>query len=293
MNRFNRLHITFFTAVTAVMFLLMTASCSTSPKNSGDVTDIRILTEKELASANREAGRGNLEIAFGLLTGCKTRAIMVDDTSLMIRSGLSLGNTLFSLGRNEEAFAEIEKAVAMAQNHGDSELLSISRIFLARGRLITGGASAQSVLDEVNRYAGNIRKDRLYIAFSWQVRGLALRELGSFAEAENSVRRSLDIHVKDKYLENAAYDWYMIASIRSLAGNASGAVQALESSLDLDRRVENTWGLAANWRAMGDVHRRAGKSKEAAEAWQRSRAIFAAMGNDYEVAEIDKRLTGN
>ena len=286
MIRILKLHITFL--LTSV--LLFSAACSTSPKNPGDVTDVRRLTEKELASANREAGRGNLETALALMTGCKNRAIMVDDASLMIRSGLSIGNTLFSLGRNEEAFAEIERAVALAQNYKDSELLSISKIFLARGRLISGSASAQSVLDEVNREAGNIKKDRLYIAFSWQVRGLALRELGSYSEAEAVIRRSLDIHVKDRYLENAAYDWYMIASVRSLAGNTSGALQALESSIALDRRVENTWGLASNWRAVGDVHRRAGNIKEAAEAWQRSKEIFAAMGNDFEAAEIDKRI---
>ena len=283
-----KLHITFLPVIIAALF--MAVSCSTKPKNPGDVTNIRVLTEKELASANREAGRGNFEIAFALITGCKNRAIMVDDVSLMIRCGLSLGNVLFSLGQSDEAFTQLEQAVALAQKFGNSELLSVSRIFLARGRLISGRASAQSVLDEVNREAGNIKKDRLYIAFSWQVRGLAMRDLSSFSDAEAAVRRSLDIHVKDKYLENAAYDWYIIASIRSLAGNSSGALQALESSIDLDRRVENTWGLAANWRAVGDVHNKAGNKSEAIEAWQRSRAIFDAMGSAYEVEEIDKRI---
>ena len=287
MKRIAKLHIML---VSAVIIFLLAVSCSTKPKNPGDVTDARRLTERELAVANREAGRGNFDLAFSLMTGCKNRAIMVDDASLMIRCGLSLGNLLFTLGRNEEAFAEMDQAIALAQKLGNSELLSISRIFLARGKLVSSSASAQAVLDEVNRESGNVKKDRLYVAFSWQVRGLALRDLGSYSNAEASVRSSLDIHMKDQYLENAAYDWYMIASIRSLAGNTSGALQALEASIALDRRVENTWGLAANWRAMGDVHRRAGNNREAVEAWQRARAIFTAMGNEYEVSEIDKRI---
>ena len=291
MKKAAELHLTIFTAAIIITAaLLLQASCSSRPKNSGDVVDIRILAEKELALANREAGRGNFETAHALLLECKQRAILVDDVSLMIRSGLSLGNVLFTLGSRNEAFAEWEQAIALAQKHGNRELLSVSKVYFARGRLLSGGASAQTILDEVNSEAVNIKADKLYIAFSWQVKGLALRELRSFREAEDAVKRSLDIHEKEIYLENASYDWYLIASIRSLSGNTSGALQALESSIALDRRVENTWGLAADWRAMGDVHRKAGNNNEAMEAYQRSMAIFTAMGRDREAAEIKKRM---
>jgi len=111
---------------------------------------------------------------------------------------------------------------------------------------LSGISSAQSVLDEATLESANIRNDNLYIAFSWQVRSLALRELRSFSEAENAARRSLDIHEREGYLENASYDWYLIASIRSLAGDTQGALQALNSSIELDRRVENSWGIAAS-----------------------------------------------
>jgi len=284
MKRYAELHITI------VVILLLTVSCSTKPKNPGDVVTIRMRTEREMATGNREAGRGNFQDALAILQECRRKAVLVDDTSLVIRSGLSMGNVLFSLGRVDEAFAAWEQAVALAEKEGDKELLSVSRVFYARGKLISGRATAQAVLDEVNREANNIKTDNLYIAFSWQVRGLALRELRSYRDGENAVRRSLDIHEKERYLENASYDWYLIASIRSLSGNAAGALQALEASIALDRRVENSWGLAASWRAMGDVHRKAGNNSEAAEAYQRARAIFAAMGNERDAAEMDKRM---
>jgi len=291
MKRAAELHITFSAAIIIFFSILLTqASCSSKPKNAGDVFDLRLQTEKELALGNREAGRGNFEIARALLAGCKRKAILVDDTSLMIRCGLSLGNVLFSLGGRDEAFAEWEQAVALAKKHGDRELLSVSNVYFARGRLLSDGASAQSVLDEVNRESANIKTDNLYIAFSWQVKGLALRELRSFREAEDAAKRSLAIHEKERYLENASYDWYLIASIRSLSGNTSGALQALESSIALDRRVENTWGLAASWRAMGDVHRKAGNNNEAKDAYRRAKTIFSAMGNEREAAEIEKRM---
>ena len=291
MKKAVELHITTcFAALIITAVITVSASCSSNPKNPGDIFEIRSLAEKELALANREAGRGNFETARALLLECKQKAILVDDTSLMIRSGLSMGNLLFTIGGKDEAFAELEQAIVLAQKYGDRELISVSKVYFARGRLISDGATAQSVLDEVNREAGNIKADKLYIAFSWQVRGFAMRELRSFREAEDAVKRSLDIHEKEKYLENASYDWYLIASIRSLAGNTSGALQALEASIALDRRIENTWGLAASWRAVGDVQRKAGKSIEAMEAYQRAKAIFAAMGNEREAAEIEKKM---
>ena len=278
------------TPIIFAVILLVSVSCSSQPKNPGDIIHLRSLAEKEMALANREAGRGNYETAYGLLNECKRRAILADDMGLMIRCGLSLGNVLFTVGRTDEAFTEWEEAVTLAQKHGNRELLAVSRIYNARGRLLSGRASAQMVLDEVNSEVGNIKKDNLYIAFSWQVRGLALRDLRSYREAEDAVRRSLEIHEKERYLENASYDWFIIASVRSLAGNTSGALQALEAAIVLDRRIENSWGLAASWRAMGDVHRRAGNNNGAVEAYQRAGAIFAAMGNEYDAEEMDKRI---
>jgi tetratricopeptide (TPR) repeat protein len=292
MKRNAELRITFslLIAILIAAITLIPASCSSSPKNSGDVFDLRSRTEREMDFGNREAGRGNFESAYQILHECKRKAILTDDASLMIRSGLSLGNVLFSLGRTDEAYAEWEQAVSLAEKNGNSELLSVSKVYYARGRLVSGISSAQSVLDEATLESANIRNDNLYIAFSWQVRSLALRELRSFSEAENAARRSLDIHEREGYLENASYDWYLIASIRSLAGDTQGALQALDSSIELDRRVENSWGIAASWRAIGDVQRKSGNDREALEAYQRARAIYAAMGNNNEVAEIDKRM---
>jgi len=264
-------------------------SCSTQPKNTGDVKIIRNQTEKEFAAANREAGRGNYETAQILLEECRRKAVSVDDAGLIIRCGLSLGNVLFSLGK-DAAFSEWEKTIHLAQKHGDRELLSVSKIYYARGMLASGKAQAQAVLDDVNREAANIKNEKLYAAFAWQVKGLAYRALNSYKEAENAFKQSLAIHEKAKYLENASFDWYNIASIRSTTGNAQGAIQALEEAIKFDRRVENSWALAANWRAMGDVQRKAGNNQAADEAYMRAKEILIAIGRTSEAAEIGKRM---
>jgi len=276
----------YLAGITVILFF----SCSSAPKDTGDIYTLRSHAENLLELGSREAGRGNYDNALAVLDESKRNAVLSDDPSVIIRCGLSRANVLYSLGKTNEAFAEWEQAVKEAQKSGNGELLSVCRIFLARGNLVSGRSPAQSVLDEVNREQANIKTDRLYIAFSWQVKGLALRAIGSYSEAEDAIKRSLEIHEKDVRLENASYDWYTIASIRSLAGNTQSALQALDAAIAIDRRIENSWGLAASWRAVGDVYMKEKKEKEALDAYNRAKAIYAAMGNSYEIAEIDFRI---
>ena len=286
-------HKNFVIAIAAALVTALSVSCSSAPKNSGDIFFIRPHAETLLESGKTEASRGNYENALIIINESKRNAILADDPSLIVRCCLSRGNVLFSLGRTDEAFAEWEQAIAEAQKLNNSELLPVSRIYYARGALVSGRTPARSVLDDVEKNAANIKSDQLNVAFSWQVRGLALRALGSYREAEDAVTRSLEIHEKNRYLENASYDWYTIASIRSLSGNTSGALEALEKSIAIDRRIENAWGLAASWRAMGDVYRKTGSEREALEAYNRAWAIYTALDSKYEIEETERRINRN
>jgi len=269
--------------------IVVLGSCSTASKNNGDINILRKATERGIESTNKEVGQGNYINAEQLLIEFKRLAILSDDSSLITRVCLSYGNVLLSLGKTDSAYVEWDQAIEEAQKSGNKELLSVAKIFKARGNLLLEKAPAQSVIDEVNREIANI-KNSLYLAYSWQTKGLAQRALNSYGEAEESIKKSLGIHEKEKALENASYDWYTIASIRSLAENFAGALQALESAITIDRRIENSFGLAASWRAMGDVYRKMGKNEDALGAYKRSRAIYSAMGNKEEVAELDNRI---
>jgi tetratricopeptide (TPR) repeat protein len=265
-------------------------SCSTAPKITGDVNVIRRTVEIGLESVNREVGQGNFANAENFLIEYKRLAILTDDSSLIIRVCLSYGNVLLSLGKANEAYAEWDQAIEEAQKSDNKELLSVAKIFKARGNLLSEKGTPQSVIEEVNREIVNV-KNSLFTAYSWQTKGLAQRVAGAYGDAEDSIKKSLDIHEKQKALESVSFDWYTIASIRSLAGNSEGALKALETAITFDRRIENSFGLAANWRAIGDIYRKMGRNEDALEAYKRSRAIFKALGNENEVTDLDNRMS--
>jgi tetratricopeptide (TPR) repeat protein len=239
--------------------------------------------EVQLEQGTRQADRGDYETALVFISEANRLAVITDNSSLMIRSGLSLGNVLFALGSVEDAVEAWNKALEEAVVTGNKELAAVCRVYIARGKLLSQGA-AQSVRDQVNQELTQIKSDEMYIAFAWTVMGLAEKELGRHAAAEDAIKKALVIHEKNASLELAAYDWFMIASFRSLSGNTGGALKALESAIAYDRRTENSWGLANDWQALGDVQKKTGNRDAANAAYTRAAAIYHALGNT-EAAE--------
>jgi len=283
-NRERQTHFLFLCYLLSVICYLL--SCSSAPKNTGDIYEIRKDAEVQLEHGNRQADRGSLDAALVFINEARRLAVITDNPSLLVRSSLSLGNVLFALGNADEAFESWNKALEEANRAGNKELAAVCRIHIARGKLFSpdGKNAAQSLRDEVNREMASIKSDELYIAFAWTVIGLAEKELGRYAAAEEAVKRAFAIHEKALNLKLAAYDWFIIASFRSLSGNSAGALKALDSAIEYDRRTENSWGLANDWQAVGDVQKKAGNIDAARAAYFRAAAIFRAMGN-FEAAD--------
>jgi tetratricopeptide (TPR) repeat protein len=246
-----------------------------------------------LEQANREADRGNYSLALALAEEARRMAVSVDDSSLRIRTGLSMGNSLFSLGRREEAAAVWQAALNEATAGGDVELAAISRIYQERGMLFSllarasgGGDPAAGIAEirsRVQADLGAVKTDRLSAALGWIVIGLAEKELGHYREAEDALKKALVIHEGERYLEQAAYDWYLVASVFSVSGRFDDAISALNEALKIDRRVENVYGLGKDWLAIGDVYAKAGKQDQSLAAYQRAAEILRSDNSAGEV----------
>jgi tetratricopeptide (TPR) repeat protein len=269
-------------------------ACSTAPKRPVEVFTIQKQTETQLSLANHEADRGNYENALDLLEEAQRLAVSTDRPPLLIRVWLSRGNVLLSLGRVEEAQALWGTALAEAEREGDRALIAACRIYQARGTLLLAGprraALAEEVKSRINGELDFLKGDPLNSALGWTVIGLAEQALGRWPEAEKALEKALDIHDKERYLELAAYDWYLIASVRSVSGQYGRALEALKAALAFDRRAENSHGLGMDWRALGDVYKKAGRLEESAAAYRRSADIFRSLGLEGDAEDAEGRI---
>ncbi|MDR0376333.1 MAG: hypothetical protein LBH70_00905 [Spirochaetaceae bacterium] len=293
----------FFLALVSGIF----SACSSAPKQPAEVRIVRDAAAGRLEQANREADWGNYAAALSLATEARRMAVSVDDPALRVRTGLSIGNSLFFLGRRDEADSAWRSALEEAETEGDAELAAVSRIYRLRGELLSliipaedanGGApdaardssrSAAELRSQVQAELRAVKTDPLSAALGWIVIGLAEKELGRYREAEDAFRTALAIHDKERYLEQAAYDWYLIASVFSVAGRYTDARAALKEALRFDRRAENVYALGTDWLALGDVYSKEVRRDQAAAAYQRAAEILRSGGFTAEAEYAETR----
>jgi tetratricopeptide (TPR) repeat protein len=277
----------FFIFLSCALFF---ASCSSVPKRPAELFAVQAMTETMLGSANRASDLGNHAEAISILNEAWRLAVSTDRPALRIRVNLSRGNALYAMGRTTEAEKIWREAELEADFAQEPVLASASRIYRGRSMLLSRKAKADEVLALVQNEQDVIKSDKLLSAMTWTVRGLAEKELARYEDAEKSIRNALLIHDGGRYLEQAAYDWYVIASIRSVAGNYAAAIDALNEAVSFDRRAENTFGLAMDWSAMGNVFRKMGQEDSAAISWRRSAEIFRTMDMTARAREVESRI---
>jgi len=280
--------------------IVIFSGCSSTPKKPAAVFIDRNMAANQLNLANSTANHGRYEDALLILEDARRLALSTDDPSLRLKTSIARGNYLFALGRRSEAFQLWESASAEGDEFGEHILAALARIYTIRARLVilsheAVGQAADTMAEEyaalLNREMNIVKSDDLATAAGHVTMGMAEKQLRRWTEAENTVKKALAIHDKGRFIEDAAYDWFLIASIRSMAGHYDSSIDALWTSISYDRRAENGYGLASCWQAMGDVYQKAGNTPKARGAWRRSAEIFRAIGNESRAAILEALIT--
>jgi len=285
----GRVHrLSFFFFLFPFLFALCSLGCSSAPKRADEIFFERNTAAKQLALANTYAGQGRFEDALYILEDAWRLVLGTDDPTLRVKTTVSRGSILFSLGRQTEAFQAWESAAAEGDAWGEHIAAAQARIYEIRARLVLLGndspdggpaadAAARELKTRLSREMDAVKADSHSTAAAYVTLGLAEKQLRRWADAESAVMSALAIHEKNRFLEDAAYDWFLIASIRSVAGNYDAALEALKTAIRFDRRAENGFGLASSWQAMGDVYQKAGRTEESLAAHHRAAEIFRAI----------------
>lgn len=282
-------------ALAALTILL--ASCSSAPKRPPEIFTNRNAASGQLDLANRAAAREDFVNAHLFLNEAWNLAVSTDDPIARVRVQLARGNAFFNEGLRDKAALTWQTALTEAQGAHLKTETSAAKLYMARGKLPEGDSAApadvqqrKGIASEVKAQAQaelpNFKGNVLYTAFAWKVIGLAEKEIGNAKAAEEALMQAVSLHEKNRYLEDAAYDWYLIASVRSKNGQFTQALTALDKAIAFDRRAENTNGLGMSWMAVGMVQEKMGNPDKAAYAYGRAADIFASgfMGQNEKAA---------
>jgi len=294
-------HPKWLAALFAALFLpAFFSGCSSAPRRPNEVFIIRNSAANQLNLANFNASQGRFADALLILEDAWRMVLSTDDPYLRVTTKITRGSILFSLGRYDEAYQVWENASAEADVSGLRLLAARARIYSIRARLVwlshehpEGGHAVDAQANQLR--AGllteltAVRADPPSAAAGYITLGLAEKQLRRWTEAENAARNALRIYERNRFLEDAAYAWFIIASIRSVAGNHNAALEALRTAINFDRRAENGFGLASSWHAMGNVYQNAGRPEEASAAHRRAADIYRAIGLYDRAEELEER----
>jgi tetratricopeptide (TPR) repeat protein len=266
-----------------LFLFFLVAACSSAPQRPAEITAQRGLAQSQLELVNREAERGNNAYAAELLADARRIAVAYDDPELLVRTGIAAAAIYDQSGAAEEAEKALREARGVAEEEGNAALLALCRLAAARVALRARPRDAETARDagrEARAALAVFAKKSLNAAAALTLAALAGKEAGDYAGAAAALRAALAIHLEGRYLEAAAYDYYLIASVYSVSGEYEKAREALRGAIRLDRRAENSYGLGMDYLAQGDIYRKAGDAAAARAAYRRAEAIFRAANRN-------------
>ena len=264
--------------------LLIFAGCSSQPKRVMEVSVIRTACASSLETANACILTGDFENAQKTLEGCYSQAMSIDNAPLLV--SVSLARVSLMLSQNPPDVAVARMYLNDAKNFAkfcddkakQNALCTMNevRISLEDGTF-TDYESLNRILDECDK---DLKQDKYNEAHLFSIRGDICRKQKQYAQAEKLFTEAVKKYSDNRYLAEIGLTWYKIAQVRSLAGNNTGALEALDTAITFDRASENTRALGIDYYIKGIIYSRIDKIPEAKYSFEHSADIFNSINQE-------------
>jgi tetratricopeptide (TPR) repeat protein len=213
------------------------------------------------------------------------------DVELQVTALRNAGLAALRLGRFDEAFDRLERAVAAARGRPvPGALLSDSLDSLGFAHWDTGAAAtAVPVLEEALAVDG-VPDGSLRTALRRYHYGLALTGVGRLTDARRALTAAMRTSVAVGDDLGTAYLEQALADVAIRQGRLEEAAQRLDRALALHQRLERPDGLAETLRAVGDLAAAEGRWPDAVTALRHAVDVWQRIGAAVQTARGLARL---
>ncbi len=209
-----------------------------------------------------------------------------------VTTGLnSLGLTAVSQGEYPEARRVLREVVDRWESHGDARRGALAATALARAMHRQGETSEAIRMTEE---AARVTKELSEV----QSQAYALGALAEFAGDVLDFDRAIGLNNEclplcEKIGEGAmARNRSDLASFQLCRGKLEQAERGYETSLEIQRRLGDKWGVAESLHGAAYVARARGDSVEALRMWQESLSLQSEMSNKQGILDALEGLAG-
>jgi tetratricopeptide (TPR) repeat protein len=269
----------------ALAALAALLSCSTAPKPRTEVNERKNRAAEFTRSGNERFAQGDYRQALSFFTLALNENVAVDNLEGICSSYNSIGMALLAQGEKERAEASFTEALRLAGKLADPRLAAqsasnLGELALARGQPQKALEYLQFAESQIAGQAG------AGPAIVFHNLGAACKQLDRPAEAMAYFQKALAINLDLKRFEEAASNYYMIASLCSGQEDYPGAFKALNEALRYDRLMERSRGIAQDLHALGALYEKTGDDENALEHYHRSYLVYRSLSMNGEAARL-------
>jgi len=278
-----------FPGAVALLLALGLAGCSSAPAPSDSVSTVRNQAVENTAFGNGYFKQGRYELALRYYSQALSYNVSIDNREGVVLSYNDVGNVYMAVEQFDMAETTFRKALDLAEGiaprYAFTTCLNLGKLYLRKADPV----KAMEAFDKA-RAVPEKDVDRGDLAVLYHNIGIGWRDQGEFGKASESLAKALEINVALKAYEQQADNWYMMASVASKQGDTQGAMDKAETALQIDKKRENSLGIAKDLAALGTISL---KRKDAGAAYgffQRSYLIYTTLGNKSEMRRLLEQL---
>lgn len=289
-NRFARPRAAALGMFAAALLPALASGCSSAPKGAGESYAVRNKAAEYSKLADQALGRGEYDTAVKIYREALDADSSIDDVAGAAGIHASLGRAYLAAGLAAQAEREFSLAVEYARIAGARPAAALATAGL--GELLYAKGDKEGALARFEEALGLAAGDEAAQAVALHDAATAKAALGREAEAEADLAKAAAINRKLKRPTELASNHYVLASIRSKAGDLAGAMSAILAALDSDKKAENGPGIAQDLAAAASISLRAGDRQAAYDYWRRSFDTALAANRPESVRKALVALSG-
>ncbi|MFC6094479.1 AfsR/SARP family transcriptional regulator [Saccharothrix lopnurensis] len=235
--------------------------------------------------------RGHLNDNLRLWQEALTAADHAADHATRVLVHRNLGWAYAKLTRHDEAMEHLDRAIALAEESGDSFLLAHTHIALAWAWELDDEwqrALEQTLkaLDVLRTMDGGYSRE----AVALNMAGWYTAKLEAYDRARDYCEQALALHRRHGDRNGIAATLDSLAYIEHRTGRPAEALAMYQEALGIFRDLEHTYGAVESLEGMGYPLSVLGRPEEARAAWQEAVDMYRAQQRPHLAARVEAQL---
>jgi DNA-binding SARP family transcriptional activator len=235
--------------------------------------------------------RGHLNDNLRLWQQAQAAADRAADHATRVLVLRNLGWAHAKLTRHDEAMAHLDRAIALAEESGDSFLLAHTHIALAWAWELDDEwqrALEQTLkaLDVLRTMEGGYARE----AVALNMAGWYSAKLEAYERGREYCEQALALHRRNGDRNGVAATLDSLAYIAHRTGRPAESLAMYQEALGIFRDLEHTYGAVESLEGMGHPLAALGRPEEARAAWQEAVDMYRAQQRPHLAARVEVHL---